>query len=213
MALQLSQKGKGKEPFRNDHPTKLLKGALKRFQNVLSPVQQKEFKRVSAVPDAAGVLFFVAELDAEKARKTRTSIALRSCTFLSATQQFAGAVGTFVGSNPTIAALVWGGIKTAIVVASNVASYFDKVTNMIMQIGRFCPTFQQLGKLYHGCTGLQQALCDYYAVIVDICVNIVEAFLASKQADDEAKRLLEYESKENSSFRPSALAFFRKATT
>ncbi|KAJ6021096.1 hypothetical protein N7540_006600 [Penicillium herquei] len=252
MALQLSRRGKGKGPDREKDPTKSLTNALKRFQDVLSPEQKKEFKSVSAVPDAAEVLFFVAKLDAENGSKTRRSISPRLCTFLSATQQFAGAVETFVSSNPTIAALVWGGIKTAIVVASNVASYFDKVTNMIMQIGRFCPTFQQFGKLYHGCTGLQQALCDYYSVIVDLCVKIVEvsrrtfamqtissmwspfesdfkpfldqldiatqditlqASLASKQADDEAKRLLEYESKENSSFRHSALAIFRKSAT
>ncbi|KAJ5611805.1 hypothetical protein N7528_008910 [Penicillium herquei] len=250
MALQLSQKGKDKDRYRGEDPTKSLTRALQRFQDVLSPEQQKEFQSVSAVPDAAGVWFFVAKLDAENSSKTRTSISPRLCTFLSATQQFAGAVETFVSSNPKIAALVWGGIKTAIVIASNVASYFDKVTNMIMQIGRFCPTFEQFGKLYHGCTGLQQALCDYYAVIVDICVKIVEvsrrtiakqiissvlspfesdfepfldrlkiaikditlqASLASKQADDEAKKLLEYESKENASFRPSAFAFFRKA--
>ncbi|KAJ5723961.1 hypothetical protein N7488_001996 [Penicillium malachiteum] len=174
MALQLSRKGKGKGPCKDNDPTESLTSALRRFQDVLSPEERKQFKSISVVPDAAGVLFFVAKLDAENASTTRRSIAPRLCNLLRATQQFAGAVETFVSSNPTIAALVWGGIKTAIVVASNVASYFDKVTNMIMQIGRFCPTFQHFGKLYHGCIGLQQALCDYYSVIVDLCVKIVD---------------------------------------
>lgn len=120
------------------------------------------------------MLFFVAQLDAENASKSRRSIAPRLCTFLTATQQFAGAVETFVSSNPKTAALIWGGIKTAITVASNVASYFDKVTNMIKDIGLTCPTIQQFGQLYHGHVGLQRSLCEYYAVIIELCSKVIE---------------------------------------
>ncbi|KAJ5930832.1 hypothetical protein N7466_006325 [Penicillium verhagenii] len=250
MALQLLRKGKQRESVGD--PTKCLDSALARFKGILTAVEQQQFTDSSAaVPDAGGVLFFVAQLDAENASKSRRSIAPRLCTFLSATQQFSGAIGTFVSSNPAIAALVWGGITTAITVASNVASYFDKVTNMIKDIGLFCPTFHQFGQLYHGHVGLQNALCQYYAVIVDTCTRIIEVSrrpasiqtfcliwnpfesefkpfldrlmaakqhidlqvsLASKQADQEAKNLLEHESKENSLFRPSALNLLKKST-
>ncbi|KAJ5950072.1 hypothetical protein N7454_001656 [Penicillium verhagenii] len=250
MALQLLRKGKQREAV--EDPTKCLDGALARFKGILTPVEQQQFAGSSAaVPDAGAVLFFVAQLDAENASKSRRSIAPRLCTFLSATQQFTGAIGTFVSSNPAIASLVWGGIQTAITVASNVASYFDKVTNMIKDIGLFCPTFQQFGQLFHGHIGLQNALCEYYAVIIETCTRIIEVSrrpasiqtfcliwnpfesefkpfldrlmaakqhidlqvsLASKQADQEAKKLLEHESNENSLFRPSALNLLKKST-
>ncbi|KAJ6014718.1 hypothetical protein N7540_009309 [Penicillium herquei] len=173
---------------------------------------------------------------------------MRLCSFLSAAQQFTGVVETFVSSNPTIAALIWGGLKTAILVASNVSSYFEKVTRMIMGVGRSCPTFQQFGQLYPGCVGLQGALCDYYAVIINLCVKLIQVShrssttqtllsiinpfesefqpilddlnkeveqvkqhisLASKQANQEDHMLSEFERQKNSSFRKSAVKFFK----
>jgi Cdc6-like AAA superfamily ATPase len=252
MDLQLSRKGKQRQEAEDStgDPTQSLTKALAKFKEVLTTEQKKQFEDSTAVPDAGSVLFFVAQLDAENASKTRRSIAPRLCTFLTATQQFAGAVETFVSSNPQTAALIWGGIKTAITVASNVASYFDKVTNMIKDIGLTCPTIQQFGQLYHGHVGLQRSLCEYYAVIIELCSKVIEVSrrgsalqtvssiwnpfesefklfldrlassitqvtwqvsLASKQAAQEAKLLLEYESKENSVFRPSTLKFLRRS--
>ncbi|KAJ5215277.1 uncharacterized protein N7498_001684 [Penicillium cinerascens] len=244
MALQLPQRVK----LQAD-PTDSLTSALETFQNILTVEQKREFQGYTATPDIASVIEFVAQVDAKNSSTTRRCVAPRLCTFLEATQQFAGVVDTFVSCNPTIAALVWGSVKTAILTASNVASYFDKVTGMIMGIGKSCPTYQQFGLLYPGCPGLQRALCDYYAVIIDICVKIIEvsrrtaleqtlssilipfesdfkllldrlekgrneiqlqASLASKQADQEAKRMLEYESQENSKLRPLAMDFFQK---
>ncbi|PYH80617.1 hypothetical protein BO82DRAFT_105586 [Aspergillus uvarum CBS 121591] len=245
MALQLARKENKSQT--DVDPTESLTKALTSFKQVLTTEQLKQFENNTTVPDAGSVLFFVAQLDAENASKTRRSIAPRLCTFLTATQQFAGAVETFVSSHPETAALIWGGIKTAITVASNIASYFDKVTNMIKDIGLTCPTIQEFGQLYHGHAGLQRSLCDYYAVIVELCSKVIEVSrrgsalqticsiwspfesefspflerlpstrkqvmlqvsLASKKADQEAKMLLEYESKENSSYRSSALNFF-----
>ncbi|KAJ5261119.1 hypothetical protein N7478_011714 [Penicillium angulare] len=174
MALQSSQKGKQRQQLEVDDPTECLNRALTKFQDVLTTEEKQKLQTITAVPDAGGVAFFVAQLDAEKAIKTRRSVAPRLCTFLSATQQFAGAVETFISSNPKVAALIWGGIKTAITVASNIASYFDKVTNLLKDIGLVCPTIQQFGQLYHGHTGLQHALCEYYAVVVELCIKLIE---------------------------------------
>ncbi|KAH8591415.1 hypothetical protein B0O99DRAFT_744597 [Bisporella sp. PMI_857] len=199
--------------------------------------------------DVASVIAFVGQIDANNSSTTRRCVAPRLCTFLEATQQLSGVVDTFVSSNPTIAALVWGGVKTAILTASNVASYFDKVTSIIMAIGKSSPTYQQFVQLYPGCVGLQRVLCDYYTVIVQLCVKIIEfsqrtaitqtlssifipfesefksyldkldqaakdiqlqISLAPKQADQEAKRLLEHESQDSAAFRRLALNFHRE---
>ncbi|KAJ5421394.1 hypothetical protein N7491_009839 [Penicillium cf. griseofulvum] len=231
-------------------PTQSLNAALENFQNTLTEEQKREFRESTTKPDIASVIVFVAEIDARNSSTTRRSMAPRLCTFLEATQQFTDVVNTFVSSNPILAALVWGGIKTAILTASNVASYFDKVTSMIMRIGKSAPTYQQFGELYPDCVGLQRALCDFYATIINLCVKIIEVSrrtalrqtissiispfesefkpfldlldeatlkiklevsLASKQADQEAKKLLEYESRENSIFRPFARGFYKSS--
>ncbi|CAG8126012.1 unnamed protein product [Penicillium nalgiovense] len=218
MALQLSPRAGA----RGADPTQSLNAALENFKNILTEEQKREFQKSTTTPDTASVIEFVAEIDARNSRTMRRCVAPRLCTFLEATQQFTGVVDTFVSSNPIVAALIWGGMKTAILTASNVASL----------------------------TSLQRALCDFYAIVINLCVKIIqvshrtalkqtlssilspfesefksfldlldeatdkinlEVSFASKQADQEAKRLLEYESQQGSTFRPKALGFFDKS--
>ncbi|CAI7632666.1 unnamed protein product [Penicillium discolor] len=244
MALQLLPRAEAQ----GADPTQSLNAALKNFENILTEDQKREYQKSTTTPDIASVIEFVAEIDARNSSTKRRCVAPRLFTFLETTQQFTGVVNTFVSSNPIIAALVWGGVKTAILTASNVASYFDKVTSMIMRIGKFSPTYQKFGPLYPDCLGLQHALCDFYAIVINLCVKIIEVSrrtslmqtvssiinpfesefkpfldllddatkktnlevsLASKQADMQAKKLLEYESQQNSTFRPLARNFFQ----
>ncbi|CAI7590492.1 unnamed protein product [Penicillium glandicola] len=244
MALQLSTRTGGQ----GEDPTQSLHTALENFRNTLTEEQNRAFQESTTAPDAASVIEFVAQIDARNSSTRRRCVAPRLCSFLEATQQFTDVVDTFISSNPIIAALVWGGVKTAILTASNVASYFDKVTSMIMRIGKSSPTYQQFGLLYPSSIGLQRALCDFYAGIIHLCVKIIEVSrrtalkqtlssilspfesefkpfldlldeathkinlevsLASKQTDQEAKKLLEYESQQNSTFRASALGFYK----
>ncbi|KAI9039617.1 putative TFIIIC transcription initiation factor complex subunits Tfc3 [Aspergillus affinis] len=152
----------------------MCQNALCSFEAILTNEQKNEYHASAKVPDAASVIQFVAQIDASNGKTSRRCVAPRLCTLLEATQQFSGIVDTFVSSNPTIAALVWGGVKTAILTANNVASYFDKVTTMIMAIGKTCPTYQQFGPLYPGCVDLQRVLCDYYAIIIRLCTRVIE---------------------------------------
>lgn len=155
-----------------------------------------------------------------------------------------------MSSNPQIAALVWGGVKFAILSASNISSYFEKVTSMIMQIGKTCPKYQQFGQIYPVCVGLQRELCEYYATIVHLCIKIIEIgrrapvsqilssvfnpfesefqpllgqleqaiksirleiSLAANQALEEMRKLVEQDSRNNTSFRRLALKFQEKS--
>jgi Cdc6-like AAA superfamily ATPase len=227
-------------------PTTTLKHALAAFKSVLTEEQQQEFLASNDKPDITSVISFVAEIDANNSSTARRCVAPRLYTFLESTQQFTAIVDTFVSSNPQIAALVWGGVKFAILSASNVSSYFEKFTSMIMQIGKTCPKYQQFGQLYPGCVGLQRELCKYYATIVHLCIKVVEICqrptvlqifssvfnpfesefqpflsqlehtitsvrleisLAANQAIQEMRNLVEYESRNSTSFRRLALKF------
>jgi hypothetical protein len=155
-------------------PTLSLTKALQDFERSLGATQKQQFNSHCVKPDHSSVLTFVAQIDGENNSRAKRCFAPRLCSFLESIEQFVGVVETFVSSKPIIAALVWGGVKTAVLVASNVASYFEKVTDMIMSIGRRCPTLQKFGILYPTSTDLQAALCEYYAVVIRFCAKVIE---------------------------------------
>lgn len=161
------------------NPTAALQAALTGFENALTAEQLQQFQAQTSHfnqqrPDASSVIQFVAQIDALNHQKTRNSVSNRLCTFLDALQQFTGVVDTFVSSNPAIAALLWGGIKTSFLIASNFTSYFDKVASMIMNVGKICPIFREFSHLYIGSTAVQQALCEYYAAVVKLATKIIQ---------------------------------------
>ncbi|CAG8143572.1 unnamed protein product [Penicillium olsonii] len=231
-------------------PTTALMEALTKFNGILTDDQKRLYHVSATKPDVESVIAFVTEIDANKNNTMKMCVGSRLHKFLEATQQFSDVVGTFVSSHPEIAALVWGGVKTAILTASNIASYFGKVTSMIMEVGRSCPTYQQFGHLYPDHIGLQRELCEYYAAIVQLCTKVIEVSrrplltqtissifnpfesdfktvidqlnqaakdvqlqisLASNQVNVEAKKLLEYESRDQATFRKLTKTFQRDA--
>ncbi|KAJ5707539.1 hypothetical protein N7488_007340 [Penicillium malachiteum] len=116
MALILSQnRSSGPDPTQN------LTNALENFRNALTNDEKRQFQGNTTKPDAASVIDFVKHVDNINNRTMTQCVSMRLCTFLSAAQQFTGVVDTFISANPTIAALIWGGLKTAILVASNVS--------------------------------------------------------------------------------------------
>jgi hypothetical protein len=61
-------------------------------------------------------MVFTAELDAENARRNTRGVAGRLIKLLESIQQFSGIVGTFVSSNPALAALLWGSVQLILLV-------------------------------------------------------------------------------------------------
>jgi hypothetical protein len=93
-----------------------LKESLKQFREVLTPEQQNQLQGPGIVPDAATVIRFTAELDAENAKRRSRCVASRLLTVLESIQQFSSIVDTFIQSNPEVAALIWGSVKLALLV-------------------------------------------------------------------------------------------------
>ncbi|MCJ1239019.1 hypothetical protein MMC14_007012, partial [Varicellaria rhodocarpa] len=89
-----------------------------------------------------------------------------------------------------VAALVWGSIKLAILVSrlssysiqsantvetvSNFASYFDKLSEWFMKLGKFCPRLSEYQILYASSTRLQAALSNFYATVIQFCKQAME---------------------------------------
>ncbi len=94
-----------------------LEEAICEFQNALTSDQKKQLQVIKAVPDAAAVIAFSAELDRKNAQRQTSGVATRLYTLLQSVQQFSNIVDTFVSSHPRIAALVWGSVKLTMLVS------------------------------------------------------------------------------------------------
>lgn len=100
----------------NTPPTQQLTDALKGFETVLSDSERQKLHSQTSLPDADAVLIFTAELDVLNSKRNKRSISRPLFSFLECTRDFSTVVSTFVSSNPTIAALVWGSVQFAMIV-------------------------------------------------------------------------------------------------
>ncbi|KAI9766767.1 MAG: hypothetical protein M1839_004771 [Geoglossum umbratile] len=151
-----------------------LRSALRDFQDILSPDQKRDLLAQATVSDAAAVIILTAEIDRENAKRRSRGVATRLFSFLESVQQFSTIVDTFVSSNPSIAALVWGSVKFVILVVSNFSSYFDKLSTMFMNLRSHCPIYSEYQILYPCSARLQTALCTFYATVVHFCKKAIE---------------------------------------
>ncbi|KAJ3566121.1 hypothetical protein NPX13_g7256 [Xylaria arbuscula] len=152
-----------------------LQTALAQFRSALTQDQQVDLLSSNTVPDAESILAFTAGLDAENRRRKGHSVGSRVYTVLRSVRDFCDVIGIFVSSNPQIAALVWGSIRLTMQIIVNYTSYYEAVCGLFMQIGQFCPVFDQYAMLYADCKPLQKSLSDFHASIIRCCKHIVEA--------------------------------------
>ena len=48
-------------------------------------------------------------------------------------------------------------------------SYFDKLSTLLMDIGRSCPRYQEFGLLYPKSASIRKVLCEYFVIVVQLC--------------------------------------------
>ncbi|KAL8660533.1 MAG: hypothetical protein Q9202_006456 [Teloschistes flavicans] len=152
-------------------PEVKLAQALNDYGKILS-VEEREQLYAQGPPDATAAINFTTLIDRDCNSSRRRCMGPRLITFLESVQQFSGVVDTFVSSHPEFAALLWGGVKLALLFANNFSSYFDRLSLLLMDLGRQCPRISTLSSLYPS-IGLRKALCDYYAAILRLCEHII----------------------------------------
>ncbi|KAL9122028.1 MAG: hypothetical protein Q9187_001420 [Circinaria calcarea] len=155
-------------------PEIALTQALHEYNAILTNEQIEVIQSHHGHPDASAVITLTVNIDRENSGRRSRCVGTRLITFLESVQQFTTIVDTFVSSKPHIAALVWGGVKLALLAVNNFTSFFDKLSTLFMSIGSTCPRFTEFGLLYPSSVGLQKALCDYYAVIIQLCKRAIE---------------------------------------
>ncbi|KAK6358579.1 hypothetical protein TWF730_007905 [Orbilia blumenaviensis] len=120
-------------------------------------------------PSAEDVTTFVKDLDErlQEKQKRRAIQSPQFTAFLRSMQQFSSIVDTCIQSNPEIAALIWGGIKFVLLAFSNYTKYLEEIANMCEKMGCLCPQFKRFSNLFPSHRELQDAICGFYAIVVD----------------------------------------------
>lgn len=92
--------------------------AIQSFKHVLKgnglESELEEFEKDDKIPPVDAVLTFTAQLDLANPSRRGRSIATRLHPVLESVRQYTAIVDTFVSSDPKIAALIWGSIKTTL---------------------------------------------------------------------------------------------------
>ncbi|KAH7463982.1 hypothetical protein FOMA001_g17856 [Fusarium oxysporum f. sp. matthiolae] len=150
--------------------------AIVQFEMDLSDEQKAAFdsnKRQSchSPPNIHDVMRLTAEIDRHVAGNVGGGrcFGTRFVNVLEAVQQFA-ALGDIVvgGSQNMIACGVWS------LMLVNVSSWFDKLSELFMTVGRSAPRYQAMALLYPRSRKLQSHLSEYFLVVVRICHDLLK---------------------------------------
>ncbi|KAF6787047.1 ankyrin repeat-containing protein [Colletotrichum sojae] len=156
-------------------PTKELEDAVNEFRKVLTDDQRSELQKLKTIPDADAVLVFTAQLDRSTTQRNCPNKGTRLISILQFVRESSVIIDTFVSSHPEIAALVWGGVKLTIQVVLNFTSYYERVSDLFMQLAKDCPRFAEYQALFPNSAEVQKAICDFNASIIRCCKHMVEA--------------------------------------
>ena len=89
--------------------------ALHDYETILSD-EDKSQLHSQGFPDATAAIKLTTLIDEKCSSRRSKCMGPRLITFLESIQQFSRVVDVFVSSHPEVAALVWGGVKLALLV-------------------------------------------------------------------------------------------------
>ena len=92
-----------------------LSQALYDYEKILS-VEERNQLHSQGSPDATAAINLTTLIDGKCSSRRSQCMGPRLITFLESIQQFSQVVDVFVSSHPEVAALVWGGVKLALLV-------------------------------------------------------------------------------------------------
>ena len=89
--------------------------ALHDYESILSDDDRSQLHS-QGLPNATAAINLTSLIDRKCSSRRSQCMGPRLITFLESIQQFSQVVDVFVSSNPQVAALVWGGVKLALLV-------------------------------------------------------------------------------------------------
>lgn len=150
--------------------------AMSEYESLLNDDQKATMRiyRSGQPPRPSDVMRLTAEIDRSHSRRKSRCVGTRLTNILHCLQQFSAVVDTVVGgSQCLIASGIWAVFKLTLYLALEWASYFEKLSTLLMDVGRSSPRYQELGVLYSASTALRKVLCEYMVLVIDLCKKTV----------------------------------------
>ncbi|KAK3352765.1 hypothetical protein B0T25DRAFT_192337 [Lasiosphaeria hispida] len=99
------------------------------------------------------------------------------------------AVDIFVQSNPETAAVVWGAIRLVLQLASNFGSFFNKLVEVLKQLGQKIPKYQEILQCSPKDVSVtfQQSLTGFYVDLLEFLTAVARVF---RRKNGELKRAM-----------------------
>ncbi|RQM05678.1 hypothetical protein DH86_00004097, partial [Scytalidium sp. 3C] len=151
--------------------------AVSQFEADLSNDQKRSFRNdkselLRSAPDARVVMHLTAEIDS---RPGSRGFGPRLTNFLQAVQQFA-ALGDIIigGSQNLIACGVWSLVRMSLLLIVTSTSYMDKLSIILMTIGRSAPRYQMMAVVYSQSKTLQSHVLEYFILVVRLCHRLLK---------------------------------------
>ena len=156
-------------------PTDQLVGAIQDFQDSLTARQNADFfaDHSSITSKSNAVAVFVAHIDLSNQRRTFRCLASCIQGTLQSVEHFSKVVDTFVPSRPPIGAQLWGTLRFTVDLASHYASFYEMLSDWLMQVQPYCPKLREYEFIYRDSFKLQEALCSFFTIMVDFCTHAV----------------------------------------
>ncbi|KAI1809285.1 hypothetical protein GGS20DRAFT_580822 [Poronia punctata] len=161
-------------PGAESDTTAVLQAALDEFHSTLTTDDLAELHKIKNVPDTDAVMVFTAQLDMRNATRKGRSFSSRLYTFLQSVGDICKVIDTFISARPEIAALAWGSVKLAMLIATSYTSSYETISETFLELGRLCPILREYEVMYQSSERLQQSLCRFNAAIIRFCKDIIE---------------------------------------
>ncbi|RDW84032.1 uncharacterized protein DSM5745_04358 [Aspergillus mulundensis] len=145
--------------------------AISQFQADLSSADKATFRShqtttMKKPPSISDVMQVTAEINQRGVRCFGT----RVTTFLQAVQNFAALGDTVIGGTQNLLACgVWSLVRMTLLAMVNYNAYFERLTSMLMKIGRSAPRYESLALIYPNSKTLQSSMMEYFIVVVQLC--------------------------------------------
>ncbi|KAF2179093.1 hypothetical protein K469DRAFT_674764, partial [Zopfia rhizophila CBS 207.26] len=99
----------------------------------------------------------------------------RLTNFLQAVQQYAALGDVIVGgSQNVIACGVWSLVRMSLLLIINFSCYLEKLSTLLMTVGRSAPRYRIMALLYPRSKILQSHLFEYFIVVVRLCHKLLK---------------------------------------
>lgn len=156
--------------------------AVSQFEAELPADQKAAFRAqrshsCRSPPTIHDVMRLTAEIDSVTSTRVggHRCFGPRFTNVLQAVQQFA-ALGDVVvgGSQNIIACGVWSLVRMTLLSLVNRSSHLDRLSTLLMVVGRSAPRYQRMALLYANSRTLQSHLSEYFIVVVRLCHHLLK---------------------------------------